>query len=162
MSKLLYVFDLDNTLSNGTKRAKLAGAEPNRKTEREAYDVWLSKVMTDFHQDPHIPELMLLVHRLYTDAYTPAVILTARNEEHREETQEWLNRFFKVPPMLLMRPRHNVQPSGLLKEGIIKDLKARHDASHVTVIDDDERGDLQEVCKKNGWLFLKVCLPEAP
>ena len=157
----LWVFDLDNTLSDGMRRFKAAGQEPNRDTQRDQYDVWLKKVMTNIHEDGPVSPMMLMFHRLYTDAFTPTIILTARNEQHRDETNEWLKRHFKIMPHLFMRPKSNFWPSGRLKESLIKDLLVRFECKDAVVVDDDPLEDLKPLCSKNGWLFLKVCLPDS-
>lgn len=159
-SRQLFIFDLDNCLSNGMRREKLAGPEPDRKREKEQHDAWLNVVMQNFEADKAVPELALLLRRLYLDAYTPSFIVTARNEEHRDATERWLKRLFNPMPILIMRPRFNVAPSALWKESIIRELIGRTGGSNVCVIDDDTRNELAPICSKNGWVFLKAILPK--
>ena len=156
MSKILYIYDFDNVLSNGLAREHRAGPEPDRKRELARYHEWLDVVMKDFELDKQVPELMLLLRRTAYDSFTPSFIVTARNEEHRKATEAWLKRYFNPMPRLIMRPRLNEERSADLKEKIIKDLVEKTGATNVCVIDDDQRSEIQEVCKQNNWTFLKA------
>jgi len=160
-NNILWVFDVDGVLCDNTKAAVAAGPEPDRARDKEQYSRWLETVMKDFDKHPPVGPIFLLLRRLYLDAYTPAVLLTARNEEHREKTMEWLKRQFPSSPLprLLMRPKDNLWKSARLKEEMIKDLVGVYEAGSVVVIDDDERDELREVCQRNGWIFMKPFLP---
>lgn len=161
-SRVLYVWDIDGCLADNTKAAKLAGPEPDRTKEPEAYRAWVKVVMKDFEQFPPVPPLFILLRRLYTDSYTPCVVLTARNEQHRPLTEEWLKKQFPSTwmPRLIMRPKENRWPSAKLKESIIKDLVVQYQATDVVWVDDDERAEMQPIASANGWVFLKTFLPK--
>jgi hypothetical protein len=85
------------------------------------------------------------------------VYLTGREEKHRKITEDWLERYKFHGKELVMRPDDNYQETHEFKEDAIDDMIVNFRPDAVVVIDDDQSGELEKVCKRRGWTFLKAC-----
>lgn len=159
MSKQLWVFDIDMTIADGTRRHANAGPEPDRKRDVDAHQAWVRTVMTNTELDQPVPELMLMLRRMVADnKYTPTILVTARNNNLREETTWWLKNVAQIGimPPLYMRGSTDFRKAGDIKREIIKQAAANCEATSVIVVDDDERNELPSICAEEGWVFLKA------
>ena len=165
MSKVLWVFDIDMTLADGTRRHAKAGPEPDRKRDMDAHNEWIRTVMTNTVEDPPVPELMVMARRMISDnVFTPTILVTARNNNLRMETVDWLKRVAQIGimPPLHMRGSTDYRRSGDIKREVIKQAAANCEATSVVVVDDDERDELPQICREEGWLFLKAYINKGP
>lgn len=153
MQTIIIFLDIDGTCANSAARFKKAGPEP--KTRGPAYTKWLKKVQNEklILQDRSIEGMAYLAHVLSDDRHTHLYYLTGRSEVYRKVTREWLDLWGYPPCTLLMRPKGNRMNNGTLKESIIKQ---HEEVGPTIVVDDDYTKDIQRVCKKNGWTFLKA------
>lgn len=149
---MLLVVDIDCTIADGTERVKKAGPEPDR-SDKEAYKKWVDTVNTGIENDPIVPGMPQLVKSIYDQC--KIVYLTSREEHLRRATKQWLieNKFPQNCP-LLMRPNNCWMGGAELKEMAIQLI--RQGETEVIVLDDDEHGTIEEMCKRNGFTFLKA------
>lgn len=154
--KTLFVFDIDGTLANGQRRFEEAGAEPSR-DDRPAYLKWVSDVQNEksLAADEVVSgmvEFVLATSVLGTDS----IYLTSREEQWRPVTARWLiAKGFPTLPLIL-RPSNNWADGAEFKEIAIKTYLATNRCDSVVVVDDDEKGTIEEMCKRNEWTFLKA------
>lgn len=156
---MLIFVDIDGTCTNAARRFKRAGKEP--KGRGPAYYKWLAKVQTprSLMADKPVAGMQRLVSALDSSGdVNDTVYLTGREEIHRRLTLTWLeDQGFPSLP-LIMRPIGNIQSNGEFKEKVILGLTARLGLRKepVVVIDDDHTGEIEIVCRKHGWTFLKA------
>lgn len=156
MSKTLFVFDIDGTVADARARFAAAGKEPPRKNN-VAHTEWLSRVQdkNSLLEDKAVPGMLTLLWAVQSWGAS-AIYLTAREEQWREVTEKWLKQreinFFPI----YMRPDGNQQTYAEFKRGVIATISAQQKNSAVVVLDDDPLGELQKVCKAQGWTFLKA------
>lgn len=156
----LFIIDIDGTLANGARRFREAGSEPSR-DNRKAYDKWLSNVQNteSLAKDPVVSGMVELCCSLWLSVRARIAFVTSREESYRDVTWEWLGDqgFFLNQEALIMRPTGDYSEGSELKERIIEKLLKSSQCDNVVVIDDDEHGKLETVCKQRGWTFLKAC-----
>lgn len=155
---MLVIVDIDATIADATKRLKVAGPEPDR-NDKAAYLAWLDRVQNakSLAADQPVPGMEELCAALSNFYKCQLYYVTSREEKWRSVTWDWLRLygFLGHSMELLMRPNADWRSSGEFKEEVIKSLLTESKES-VIVIDDDEKGDLEVVCKRNGWTFLKA------
>lgn len=152
--------DIDNTLSDARQRLLEGGERPVFDEKNQApFLEWLarihepSKLAKDQLVKP-VGDMVKALSRTHQVYY-----LTAREEAVRDITENWLANKGLPSRRVLMRAPGNNAPMGKYKENWIKAmLGANLDATEVIVIDDDPDNELQEICAKNKWLFIKVVL----
>lgn len=152
--KLLVIVDIDCTIADAKWRNVLAGKEPAR-TNWKKYRQWLKRVQSKemLLKDKPVPGMKEIVQLLSKNA----VYITARQETYRSVTKKWLktNGFPSLP--LYMRANRSKISAGQYKENVINSILARTKKFvHVVVLDDDYRGDIELMCKKNNFTFLKA------
>lgn len=145
--------DIDATIADATERLRKAGPEPSRRNKKE-YLLWLDRVQNkeSLLEDSAVPGMKALCDLAVKSRL---VYVTSREKKWKTITKQWLKMHNFPSACLMMRPNECWVGSGKLKETIIKDLLS-YKNDEVIVVDDDERGDLEKVCKKNGWTFLKA------
>lgn len=151
---ILFVFDIDGTITNASHRYRVAGAEPSR-DDAEKYVAWLKAVQNDellLADEPiagmnHFADLV--------NAASQLVYLTSRETMWRKVTEQWLLKHnFPLAPVV-MRPDGCWLKSVDFKEIALSTLAETYKAQLI-VIDDDLDGSLASVCKRRGWTFLKA------
>lgn len=154
---MIVFMDIDGTIANATERFKKAGPEP--KERGKEYSAWLQRVQNELllTQDEPVKGMKALCYAFSHNPVTSLVYLTGRSEIYREVTEDWLfkHRFPQFHAPLLMRPKQNRQGNGILKERLIK-AYLQNSKEDVIVIDDDYNGDIEEMCLRNGYTFLKA------
>lgn len=160
MNKILYIFDLDHTISDGRERLLKAGAEPSRSC-KATYNAWVEKINAGMENDKPVSGMQMLVGDLdFLSKASPGTakvyILTSREERHRLATSSWLKEHGFDYSGLIMRPDDNYDDMHIFKESRIKKLVEIEEASSVIVFDDDHHGTLEKVCDRNGWTFFKA------
>jgi len=155
---ILFVFDIDQTIANASPRLEAAGKEPSRANKGE-YEEWVKSVTNPliFHEDRPIAGMAYLLRALYDKSPRIGVYLTSRQQQWEKTTQEWLDKHQFPPFTLYMRDEEDFRSSTDLKETAINVLKYQYSADTVIVVDDDPENTLADVCKRNGWTFLKAC-----
>lgn len=147
--------DIDGTIADGSRRFLKAGEEP--KTRGRKWSKWLRTVQNKktLSEDPPVAGMKELCEGLiHSSAF---FYLTGRSEIYREVTNKWLEDNKFPSAALLMRPKGNRQKNGELKEAIISSpLITVLPSTNVIVIDDDQNGDIEAACHRNGWTFLKA------
>lgn len=153
MTKLLVVVDIDGTISDATDRFRVAGPAPDMDVSLQAYLSWVDTVNSNMVHDEPVAGMSSLLRSLY-HSQAHVVYLTNREEKHREATEDWLicNGF----PLyqLLMRETGSYSEAVQYKGTVIKNLKDVFGFTEVIVIDDDESGKIEQLCKKQGYTFL--------
>lgn len=160
--KTVFAVDLDGTVLDNRDRLTKAGPEPDR-NDLPALFKWLD-VLMDRETMPHdkqVPGMRALAWALYVSLYNTfgekVIYLTARNENLRDLTEQWLKNNGFPNFELHMRGKDDVQADFSLKRDLIRSFNAQN----VVVIDDDPSGNLERVCREEGWTMLKAvsCLP---
>jgi FMN phosphatase YigB (HAD superfamily) len=153
---MLVILDIDGTLADIRPRMQRAGMQPGR-VDRRAFQDWLDRLQSDemLAADEPIPgmqELAIIINQFNHLAY-----VTGRDEKYRSVTEAWLDKHGFPSALVHMRPSISkwLAP-GDYKEAVIK--KLAKPGEHVIVIDDDPEGTVEKVCRKNGWVLLKVIL----
>lgn len=150
--KTLYVIDIDATLADATERIRRAGPEPSR-SSKKAYQKWVRKVNKGMEGDVPVPGMSDLVSRFDSDH---AIYLTSRDDEFRDATRTWLTENGFPLLGLIMRPAGSYVEGVDFKEIAINTLYWSTQCKSVVVLDDDGKGDIELMCKRNGWTFLKA------
>lgn len=148
---MVVFMDIDGTIADASRRFLKAGEEPRGRGKN--WSKWLRMVQNKktLSEDTPVPGMVQLCHRLTTTL----VYLTGRSEIYKEVTEVWLMRNLFPEAPLLMRPKRNRMKNGKLKEKLIKEFYVEFFGS-VIVIDDDQNGDIERMCHKNGYTFLKA------
>jgi len=149
---MLLVVDVDCTIANGAARVAKAGPEPSR-DDKEAYVKWVETVNSGVESDLPVPGMKTLLESL---AGSRAIILylTSREEKLRNVTKHWLFEHGFPSAPLFMRPNDCWMSTAELKEIAISLFKQGQ--TEVVVLDDDEHGTIEEMCKRRGFTFLKA------
>lgn len=151
---VLFVVDIDGTISNGEARFKEAGPEPLRHN-KIVYDAWVGIVNRNMQYDKPVLGMRELCWAMSVES--TMLYLTSREDKHLEDTQEWLSQNgFPTGPQLIMRPMDNYDDGAVFKEKMVKLALMRYGIRTVVMIDDDGQGDIEVMCAKNGWTFLKA------
>lgn len=152
---LLLCIDLDGTCCDATQRFAEAGKEPARHN-KEQYEAWVRDVNKGMENDKPVSGMASLITIAGAMGLADVVYVTSREEHNRTATEEWLVKHrFPIFP-LYMRPDGNDEETDVLKQYIINKAKYTYKASEVILIDDDQQGKLELMCKKNGYTFLKA------
>lgn len=155
--KTLFIIDIDGTLAHAGRRFAEAGPEPTRDSKAE-YDTWVGRVQNEssLSEDRPVPGMLSLMKALDHYPFARTFYLTSREERWRRPTETWLyrNGFPSLPTM--MRANGNYQEGAEFKETTIDALVQSNGATEVVVVDDDGRGDIEAMCKRRGWTFLKA------
>lgn len=144
--------DLDGTCTNISWRILFGGKEPSKRNVKK-YNEWLSKVQSEEHilQDAPVAAMRELAISLKKHA----VYVTSRQEKFRKVTEQWL-KYHKFPKLkLIMREDNNYDTCADYKERVILEL-LKNKKGPVLIIDDDSKGDIEKMAKRNGWTFLKA------
>jgi len=157
----IYFFDIDGTISNVGDR--FTNNPPPVKKDRKdpLYQAWLLSIQTPelLAKDIPVRGTQHLIGALENSVY-----LTSRSEIHKTDTIKWLAiHNYPVRP-IIMRSAHDTRGYSEFKEAAINDhlaSLAQKDGScveayNVVLFDDDDKGRLEEVCKKHGWSMFKA------
>lgn len=159
MKLSLFMIDIDGCVADGRARYAASGPEPEGSKTSAAYKRWVSTVMDQKQMalDPPVPGMADILDALHVEGHIVAFV-TSREEMHRAITEKWLddNGFLEFGMRVIMRPQGSLLPDHELKEKAVDTLIAEFRPEAVVIMDDDLRGGLAKVCKKNGWTMLKV------
>lgn len=153
--KTLFVFDIDATILDVSKRYLKAGMEPDRVVNPEEHQKWVKRVVGNSTIELPVKGMVDMVSALSSQ---DLIFLTSRSESYRKVTTENLRFVLPIqfkPYQLIMREVTDNRPYSEYKEHTL--TKYAQDYSAIVVFDDDPEGKLQEVCKKHGWTFFKAC-----
>jgi hypothetical protein len=150
----LFVFDIDATIAHAGRRLKEAGPEPSR-DDKAIYDHWVRNVQNEksLLEDKPVPGMAQLLNEL---SAANVMYLTSREEKWRSVTKEWLIINDMPDFNLVMRGNDDYRDSAEFKIEAIKFVQAMQGSTSVVVFDDDEHGELEKVCAKEGYTFLKA------
>lgn len=152
----LFILDIDGTLAHAGRRIDKAGPEPTRHI-KETYDAWVTRINAGMGNDSPVPGMRDLCTLLSRDAgFGYLVYLTSREDKYFSDTAQWLFDHGFPMEQLIMRPEGNIQEGAVFKERVINLAKYQYKADAVVVVDDDGRGEIEEMCSKNGFTFLKA------
>jgi uncharacterized HAD superfamily protein len=150
---MVVIIDIDGTICNAKRRFEKAGPEPIRDNV-EAYNHWVKTVNEGCEHDEPVPGMSEICWAMKY-SISRVVYLTSRTESLRKKTEEWLSNHNFPDLKVKMRPEDNFQETWKFKLEAIKRLR-RHAKEQVLVIDDDEHGTIENMCKLNGFTFLKA------
>lgn len=171
MNKTLYIMDIDGTIADPGDFFIKNPIPKNCKRGNKKYDLWLKKTHTRKNLMKFKPikgmkdlcdKLSHLEPSFDRDWHTNLIYLTSREESLRKITEDWLRKNkFPLNSNLYMRPKNDKSPYFLFKENIIKTMiyECNYvDSAYTNVIifDDDTKGKLEKICKKNSWTFFKA------
>ena len=106
------IFDLDGTLANiGHRLHHIQNDKPN-------WDVFNDACPGDAI-NTHVYELYQQMCNQSNKPNHPPIIVTARPETHREQTEQWLMKWNLVPRYLFMRPAKDYRPDVEIKKEIV-------------------------------------------
>lgn len=152
---VLFCIDLDGTIADVRDRYAKAGAEPDRTIDTVAYNEWLLRVQSKelILADKPLPGMRALLWAL---SRSPAqcIYVTARGEEFRNVTEDWLIKNGFPAFELIMRPTDNLLPSAQFKEKMIRLARWRYRAMEIVVLDD--LPEVTEMALANGWTPLQA------
>lgn len=151
--KTLYVLDIDGTLANSAARFENAGPEPSRE-DKPVYIQWVEKVMTSLDKDIAVPGMADMAHAL--THVGEVVYVTSREDKWRELTRVWLVDNDFPYEDLYMRETNSWMETAEMKKLAIEIARHRLDCNNVVVIDDDEHGTIEAMCKEQGYTFLRA------
>ena len=152
---LLVCVDIDGTIADASVRFKEAGPEPFRHNAQD-YTEWCKKVMNGIERDKPVKGMGALLATLGALGLVDVVYVTSREEKWRGVTEEWMrNNRFPIFP-LYMRPEGSWEETDELKHRLVNKAKYTYKADEVILIDDDQKGDIEKMCHKNGYTFLKA------
>lgn len=151
---MLVIVDIDNCIADGRRRSIAAGPEPARHKESARYERWKNTINAGIEHDLPVPGALELV-RAYVAAGHDVSYVTARGSSLREVTREWLRANNFPDLFIVMRAESDKRSSAEYKEWAIDKMRVS-DHEAVAVFDDDERGELAEVCRKRGWTMFKA------
>lgn len=154
---VLLIIDIDGTISNGKDRFTAAGPEPSR-SDREVYQAWVGRVQ-DKHSllaDEPVPGMSELIYGFIEGGFNDAVYLTSREYKWAGVTMEWLAKNNFPSLELVMRGETDYRESADFKEDKIKRLLKSYQCETAVVLDDDEKGTIEDMCKRNRYTFLKA------
>lgn len=139
---MIVVCDIDGTISDHSHRIHHVIHKP------KDYEAYYSK-MSD---DPPIADAQRMLPALVRHEGDWLMFLTGRPERFRQQTRDWINKHFDVPPpmgtnsmtfvrgfsSLLMRPDEDHRPARVYKEGWARAIRS---VCHglIVFIDDDLR-----------------------
>lgn len=149
--KLLVLIDIDGTCADpGDRFSSVPIPEPANRTNPE-YVEYLKQVQT---REKMLQDKPIYGMQKFVESLPHAVYLTARDEEHRKTTMDWL-RMHNFPHLdLYMRESSDTQPSPQFKEGIIKTILAFGHHQNVIMVDDEDG--MLAICERNNWTFLQA------
>jgi hypothetical protein len=152
---VLFVVDIDGTLADFGRRLVEAGPEPSR-ADKKVYADWVFKIQNEdtLLADKPVQGMKELIEEL--GRWNEVVYLTGREEQWRKVTDTWLYENDFPGYGLIMRPDDNYQETAQFKEDVIDDLIINYRPNSVVIIDDDQSGELEKMCKRRGWTFLKA------
>jgi uncharacterized HAD superfamily protein len=156
VNKTLFCMDIDGTIAHAGRRFAEAGEEPNR-DQKDVYEAWLSRIQSHetMLQDAPVVGMQSLLWSLYNSP-NELIYLTAREEKYRYTTCQWLNNHSFPNGSLYMRGEGDHRDGVELKEALIKMTKNLYHCDAVVVVDDDGKGDIEAMCARNGYTFLKA------
>lgn len=155
MGKTLFVLDIDGTLADASKRYKKAGKEPSRKNKR-VYDSWIKRVQNErlLLADKPVAGMLRFVNSLPS---ADIRYITSREHKWAHTTRKWLNSTGFNFAHMHHRNDGDYRSAGKVKEDKIKlTLSCYPEYTSVVVVDDDPKGDIEKMCHKNGYTFLKA------
>lgn len=154
----LFIIDIDGTIADHGRRIAKAGPEPSR-SDKEAYFKWVATIQSEdsLLEDKAISGMEDLVSSLDNKILQNEVVyLTGREEQWRGVTERWFYENNFPDYGLIMRPDDDYRDTAAFKEDAIDDILINFRPNAVVVIDDDQSGELEKVCKRRGWTFLKA------
>lgn len=152
----LIAMDIDNCCANGKERARRAGPEPDRLLEPKRYEVWKHTINAGIEDDEPVSGMREVCTAFASAPETRLVYITARGEELADATAAWLEKHrFPFAPIIFRRT-NDLRKSADYKEEAITGMLGAFVCREAVVFDDDERGELEAICRKNGWTFKKA------
>lgn len=136
MTKILYVFDLEGTLSDHTHRLHLLPKTDEKQANSKDH-------YAAFHAEFPKDKVHKHIHGIYnvlSDACEDLYILTGMMEKHREMATEWLEEHGCYFDEIIMRGNDDFRPSPEFKLETLKKIWSlnRYKWSHIIVFDDRE------------------------
>jgi FMN phosphatase YigB (HAD superfamily) len=154
-------FDIDCTLADA--RWRLMEPEPVREQPPESrarYDAWLARCLAadKLVRDPAVPAMRRLAFILMQHGSTDVYFLTARNENMRTVTTQWLRQhdLFRGNARLIMNPIDNPLPVWEYKVQAIEQVARLKKPEMVLMVDDSGDARLHAGCAARGWTYLQV------
>lgn len=131
--KIIYIFDLEGTLSNHSHRLhllpKVSEKEANSKDHYAAFHA-------AFPKDPVNNHIVNMINSFFE--FNPAIILTGMMEKHRQMAVDYLDYHKVFCDSLVMRQNDDFRPSPEFKLAHIKDLYKKYQFDCAVVFDDRE------------------------
>lgn len=138
-----FVFDLDGTLANVDHRQEHA----------------LNKDWDTFHSLAYLDQPYTNIVELFStipEDWT-IIIITGRDEKHRQMTEEWLDEHNIYPDEVFMRPEGNHRPDHEYKLSVIDTYCGSREKALASVIAwFEDRDNLVEKLRDAGFTILQV------
>lgn len=135
-----FVFDLDGTLSNASARLHYITNHPKR------WDLFFAELVND-----PVIEPVAQVFRSLRAAGWSIIALTARPEQYRDISLQWLEANGLMVDQLYMRPLNNFNPDSVVKPQVIDDIVA--DGWEPIAFFDDRAGVIEAIRAKGYTCF---------
>lgn len=132
----MYIWDLENTLTNSEHRNHLAKA----------------KKWDEFHElmPQDLPRRGNMRLFQICNRFDRVIILTGMPERHRSKAETWLMKYSLFPDEIIMRPNGDLTPSGSFKLKVVKDRKFK------PVMIFDDRIDVVDIFLTNKYPAIMV------
>ena len=141
---MVAIFDLDGTL------ALIEHRQHYVRGKRKNWDKFFTECINDLPNRPIIE----IAERLQRTG-VEIIIFSGRSEVVREQTLEWLKKYFSVPFTLIMRPDKNYTPDDVLKKQWLENASYIKDKSEILCVFDD-RQRVVDMWRKEGLTCLQV------
>jgi len=105
------VFDFDGTIADYSKRDYLRDID---------WDAYIAASFSDVPSKPVVE----IIERFKSDYNI--IILSARSEKSREETEEWLNKYSIYHDDLILKPDNTTEEDCDIKVKLIKDIPEKY------------------------------------
>jgi phosphoglycolate phosphatase-like HAD superfamily hydrolase len=138
----IVVFDVDGTLANNDHRSHWVKTKPKN---------WKAFHKGTPHDTPY-PEVVDIA-QTYNEKGAIIVICSAREEIHREATQEWLIRHEIPFDALYMRPKNDYRDDAIIKIELLEKIRKDYGEPFMWF---DDRNKVVDALRANGVKVLQV------
>lgn len=131
------VFDMDNTLSYALARLHKhpLHISPEIRKDKPVSELWKDYYEGCSH-DRRVDGVLKLAHILQADKGNRIFIVTARDEQAREETEVWLKKHHVYYTEIYMRPINVTKKAALVKRDCVLELERKYGKVDLILEDD--------------------------
>lgn len=134
---MIFVFDMDNTLSYGVDRLYKhpLHLNPKDRKNKDTSTLW-KEYYQGCSEDKPVDGILKLLHILQEIPNVKIIILTARDENARQETEIWLKKHNVKYTEIYMRQINQCKKAALVKKDCILEIQKKY--GQITLIFEDD------------------------